>query len=61
MVIEHRTKEDLLKSFEDAKKGIDPATVNKVMKGLAFDGDNAPEIRALRAAWAPHHAAMHYQ
>lgn len=53
-----RTKEELKQEFEEAQKGIDQKTVNKVMKGRHFDGDNTSEIRALKAAWAPYHTAM---
>ncbi len=56
----HQTKDELLKAFEDAKKGMDPQTVTNVMKGIPFDGDNTTEVRALKSAWTKYHEALRY-
>lgn len=56
----HQTKDELRKEFEDAKQGIDKTVVDNVMKGLPFDGDNAPDVRALKSAWAKSHETLRY-
>ena len=53
-----KTKEELQKAFEDAKQGMSPEDINKVMKGLPFKGDNAPDARALRAAWSQYRVRL---
>jgi hypothetical protein len=60
MEIVHRTKDDLRTAFENTKVGVDPKVVDDVMKGVPFNGDNAPEVRALRSAWAQYHETMRY-
>ncbi len=56
----HQTKDELQKEFEAAKQGIDKTVVDNVMKGLPFNGDNAPEVRELRATWAKYHETLRY-
>jgi hypothetical protein len=53
-----KTKEELQKAFEDAKQGMNPEAINKVMKGLPFKDDNAPDARALRAAWSQYRVRL---
>lgn len=53
-----KTKEQLEKDFEDAKQGMSHEVIGKVMKGLSFEGDNAPDVRALKVAWAQYHARL---
>ncbi len=60
MELVHQSKDELQKDFEDAKKGIDREKVDKVMKGIPFNGDTAPEIRALKSAWAKYHDTMRF-
>lgn len=60
MLLVHRTKDELQKEFEVAKQGIDKTVVNNVMKGIPFNGDNTPDVRALKSAWAKYHETLRF-
>jgi hypothetical protein len=49
------TKEARKEAFQSAKSGIDPAVVDRVMKGLPVPEDSDPRVRELRRTWARHH------
>jgi hypothetical protein len=49
------SKESRKQAFESAKVGIDPAIIDRVMKGLPVPSDHDPKVRELRRAWARHH------
>ena len=56
-----QTLKDLKGQFDEAKKAVDPATVERVMKGLPVaDEWSIPGIRDLRIAWAQYHQRMRY-
>ncbi len=56
----HQTKDELQKEFEAAKQGIDKTVVNNVMKGIPFNGDNTPDVRALKSAWTKYREILRY-
>jgi hypothetical protein len=45
-------KEERQLAFERAKEGIDPAIVDRIMKGLPVPGDSSGRLLVLRQAWA---------
>lgn len=58
-----KTKEQLQKEYEDAKKkatdeGISDEIIKKVTTGKPFEGDNAPDVRALKVAWSRLHSRL---
>lgn len=51
-------KEERQRAFIAAKEGIDPAIVDRIMKGLPVDGDTSGPLLALRQAWAPYRECL---
>ena len=45
-------KEERQLAFERAKRGIDPAIVDRIMKGLPVEGSESGPLLTLRQTWA---------
>ncbi len=58
-----KSKEQLQKEYEDAEKcalqeGMSIDTINYIKTGRSFEGDNTPEVCALKVAWSRLHPRL---
>ncbi len=51
-------KEERELAFINAKEGVDPKTVDRIMKGLPVDGDQIEPLRTLRQAWSAYRECL---